>query len=89
MRWRPSPPPAVSHALRSARSIAKFAIKIAGTSGFALAKKVIAPIILPPLKDAGFDLIWFGIETTIVMEIGPIHPPVPLNIFRAIMPFEA
>jgi tripartite ATP-independent transporter DctM subunit len=40
-----------------------------------------APIILPPLKAAGFDLVWFGIVMTIVMELGLIHPPVGLNIF--------
>ncbi|MFI5295099.1 MAG: TRAP transporter large permease [Thermodesulfovibrionales bacterium] len=40
-----------------------------------------APIIIPPLKAAGFDLIWFGIVMTIVMEMGLIHPPVGLNIF--------
>ncbi|MEY8877518.1 MAG: TRAP transporter large permease [Leptothrix sp. (in: b-proteobacteria)] len=42
---------------------------------------MLAPIILPPLKAAGFDLIWFGILMTIVMETGLIHPPVGLNIF--------
>jgi C4-dicarboxylate transporter DctM subunit len=40
-----------------------------------------APIILPPLGAAGFDLVWFGILMTIVMEMGLIHPPVGLNIF--------
>jgi tripartite ATP-independent transporter DctM subunit len=40
-----------------------------------------APIILPPLRAAGFDLIWFGVLMTIVMEMGLIHPPVGLNIF--------
>jgi C4-dicarboxylate transporter DctM subunit len=40
-----------------------------------------APIILPPLRAAGFDLIWFGVIMTIVMEMGLIHPPVGLNIF--------
>ena len=40
-----------------------------------------APIILPPLKAAGFDLIWFGVVMTIVMDMGLIHPPVGLNIF--------
>jgi C4-dicarboxylate transporter, DctM subunit len=40
-----------------------------------------APIVLPPLKGAGFDLIWFGVLMTIVMEMGLIHPPVGLNIF--------
>jgi C4-dicarboxylate transporter DctM subunit len=63
-----------------------------------------APIILPPLKAAGFDLIWFGVVMTIVMEMGLIHPPVGLNIFvikniapdiplsdviRGVMPFVA
>jgi tripartite ATP-independent transporter DctM subunit len=40
-----------------------------------------APIILPPLRAAGFDIIWFGVVMTIVMEMGLIHPPVGLNIF--------
>ena len=42
---------------------------------------MLAPIILPPLKAAGFDLVWFGILMTITMEAGLIHPPVGLNIF--------
>jgi C4-dicarboxylate transporter DctM subunit len=47
-----------------------------------------APIVLPPLKAAGFDLVWFGVVMTIVMEMGLIHPPVGLNIFviRSIAP---
>jgi len=40
-----------------------------------------APVILPPLRVAGFDLVWFGVVMTIVMEMGLIHPPVGLNIF--------
>ncbi len=40
-----------------------------------------APIVLPPVKAAGFDLIWFGVIITIVMEMGLIHPPVGLNLF--------
>jgi TRAP-type C4-dicarboxylate transport system permease large subunit len=40
-----------------------------------------APIILPPLRAAGFDLIWFGVIMTIIMEMGLIHPPVGLNLF--------
>jgi len=40
-----------------------------------------APVILPPIKAAGFDLIWFGVIITIVMEMGLIHPPVGLNLF--------
>jgi tripartite ATP-independent transporter DctM subunit len=40
-----------------------------------------APIILPPLTAEHFDLVWFGVIMTIVMEMGLIHPPVGLNIF--------
>jgi C4-dicarboxylate transporter, DctM subunit len=40
-----------------------------------------APIILQPLRAAGFDLVWSGIVMTIVMEMGLIHPPVGLNLF--------
>ena len=40
-----------------------------------------APIILPPLRSAGFDLVWFGVVMAVVMEMGLIHPPVGLNIF--------
>lgn len=42
---------------------------------------MILPIILPALRAEKFDLIWFGIVMTIVMEMGLIHPPVGLNIF--------
>ena len=38
-------------------------------------------IVLPPLKAAGFDLVWFGVVMVVVMEMGLIHPPVGLNIF--------
>jgi TRAP-type C4-dicarboxylate transport system permease large subunit len=40
-----------------------------------------APIILPPLRAEGFNLIWFGVMMSVVMEMGLIHPPVGLNIF--------
>ena len=40
-----------------------------------------APIILPPLRAEGFDLIWFGVVMSVIMEMGLIHPPVGLNIF--------
>src|ERR1700755_1851130 len=40
-----------------------------------------APIILPPLRAANFDIIWFGVVMPIVMEMGLIHPPVGLNLF--------
>ena len=40
-----------------------------------------AAIILPPLRAQGFDLIWFGVVMSVIMEMGLIHPPVGLNIF--------
>jgi TRAP-type C4-dicarboxylate transport system permease large subunit len=40
-----------------------------------------APIVFPPLRAAGFDLVWFGVLMTLVMEAGLIHPPVGLNLF--------
>jgi TRAP-type C4-dicarboxylate transport system permease large subunit len=40
-----------------------------------------APIILPPLRAEGFNLVWFGVMMSVVMEMGLIHPPVGLNIF--------
>src|SRR3954463_3831326 len=40
-----------------------------------------APILLPIIRTAGFDPVWFGLIVTINMEIGLIHPPVGLNIY--------
>ena len=40
-----------------------------------------SPILLPIIKVAGFDPVWFGVIMTINMEIGLIHPPVGLNIY--------
>jgi tripartite ATP-independent transporter DctM subunit len=40
-----------------------------------------SPILLPIIKTAGFDPVWFGVILTINMEIGLIHPPVGLNIY--------
>jgi TRAP-type C4-dicarboxylate transport system permease large subunit len=40
-----------------------------------------SPILLPIIKAAGFDPVWFGIILTINMEIGLISPPVGLNIY--------
>jgi tripartite ATP-independent transporter DctM subunit len=46
-----------------------------------LALVIALGFFLPPLKEAGFDLVWFGVVMTITMEMGLIHPPVGLNIF--------
>src|SRR5213082_3178319 len=40
-----------------------------------------SPILLPIIRAAGFDPVWFGVIVTINMEIGLIHPPVGLNIY--------
>ena len=42
---------------------------------------MVTPILLPALKAHHFDLIWFGVIMTILMEMGLIHPPVGLNLF--------
>jgi tripartite ATP-independent transporter DctM subunit len=42
---------------------------------------MVTPILLPALKAHGFDLIWFGVIMTVLMEMGLIHPPVGLNLF--------
>lgn len=42
---------------------------------------MVTPILLPALKAHNFDLIWFGVIMTILMEMGLIHPPVGLNLF--------
>ncbi|TAM85776.1 MAG: TRAP transporter large permease subunit, partial [Candidimonas sp.] len=42
---------------------------------------MITPLLLPVLRALGFDLIWFGINMTIIMEMGLIHPPLGLNLF--------
>ncbi|MFM9845705.1 MAG: TRAP transporter large permease [Hyphomicrobiaceae bacterium] len=39
------------------------------------------PVLLPVIKAFGFDLVWFGIILTILIELGQITPPVGLNLF--------
>lgn len=40
-----------------------------------------AAVVLPMVKAAGIDLIWFGIFTVIVVEMAQITPPVGFNLF--------
>ena len=42
---------------------------------------MITPVIMPGLRAHSFDPVWFGVNMTIVMETGLIHPPVGLNLF--------
>jgi C4-dicarboxylate transporter DctM subunit len=37
--------------------------------------------VVPLVLAAGFDLIWFGIFITILVEIAAITPPVGFNLF--------
>lgn len=39
------------------------------------------PTIFPLMAAAGFDLIWFGVVYTIMMEIAVLTPPVGLNLY--------
>jgi len=39
------------------------------------------PIVLPIVSDAGFELLWFGIILTKLLEIGMITPPIGMNVF--------
>ena len=39
------------------------------------------PIVLPIVKAAGFDAIWFGIFLVLVVEMAQITPPVGFNLF--------
>ena len=39
------------------------------------------PSIYPTIQSCGFDGIWFGVITVIVMEMGMITPPVGMNVF--------
>jgi tripartite ATP-independent transporter DctM subunit len=39
------------------------------------------PVLLPVVKAFGFDLVWFGVILTVLIELGQITPPVGLNLF--------
>jgi TRAP-type C4-dicarboxylate transport system permease large subunit len=38
-------------------------------------------VVLPMIKSAGFDLIWFGIFIVLLVEIAEVTPPVGFNLF--------
>ena len=48
-----------------------------GISSIVLTMAVVEPIA----RQAGFDMIWFGIFLTIVVEIAQITPPIGFNLF--------
>jgi TRAP-type C4-dicarboxylate transport system permease large subunit len=40
-----------------------------------------AVIVLPMVKSAGLDLVWFGVYLVIHVEMAQITPPVGFNLF--------
>ena len=38
-------------------------------------------IVEPMIRQAGFDMIWFGIYLVLVVEMSQITPPVGFNLF--------
>ena len=38
-------------------------------------------VVEPLVRDAGIDLIWFGIFVVIVIEMAQITPPIGFNLF--------
>jgi len=40
-----------------------------------------APLVLPLVEAAGFDLVWFGIYLVIMIELAQVTPPVGFNLF--------
>ncbi|MFH2128939.1 MAG: TRAP transporter large permease subunit [bacterium] len=39
------------------------------------------PALFPTVNALGFDPIWFGVLTVIIMEMGQITPPIGVNVF--------
>jgi len=39
------------------------------------------PAIYPTIIAVGFDPLWFGVFTVLLMEMGQISPPVDINVF--------
>ena len=39
------------------------------------------PFLLPTLNGLGFDTLWLGVVSTLMVEVGMITPPVGLNLF--------
>jgi TRAP-type C4-dicarboxylate transport system permease large subunit len=38
-------------------------------------------VVLPMVKSAGFDPIWFGIFLVLIVEMAEVSPPVGFNLF--------
>jgi TRAP-type C4-dicarboxylate transport system permease large subunit len=42
---------------------------------------LVLPTIFPMITTLGFDPIWFGVVTVLMMEAGQITPPIGVNVF--------
>jgi tripartite ATP-independent transporter DctM subunit len=42
---------------------------------------MITAVVIPMIKAAGFDLVWFGIFVVLVVEMAEVSPPVGFNLF--------
>jgi tripartite ATP-independent transporter DctM subunit len=42
---------------------------------------IMLPFVLPMVQAAGFDLVWFGVFMTVLLQAGLLSPPVGLNLF--------
>jgi tripartite ATP-independent transporter DctM subunit len=38
-------------------------------------------VVIPMIKQAGFDLVWFGVFLVLVVEMAEVSPPVGFNLF--------
>lgn len=44
---------------------------------------VLVPLLMPPVRAQGIDLIWFGVFVALAVAIGQFTPPVGVNLFVA------
>ena len=42
---------------------------------------ILLPFVLPMVRAAGFDIVWFGVFMTVLLQAGLLSPPVGLNLF--------
>jgi C4-dicarboxylate transporter DctM subunit len=42
---------------------------------------ILLPFVLPAVQAAGYDPVWFGVYTCMLLEAGLLSPPVGLNLF--------
>lgn len=49
---------------------------------------ITVPVVVPLISGLGYDLVWWGIITIMVVEIGLITPPIGMNVFiiKSIVP---